>query len=172
MKDFRNWNKVLSGHYHTQSQQGNIQYVGTPYQMTWNDAYSKHGFWILDTDDLSMDYIDNPHRFFNRFVWEDGCEANFDSLADSYVKVNVKKKTDFEAFEKFIDKINFQSPFDLKIVESFEEYNQENVQDLIKVATTTELIEEYIDDVGTDNNKDAIKKLMLNIYDQAMNIEE
>ena len=172
MKEFNKWKRVISGHYHAQSMQGNIQYVGTPYQMSWSDATTKHGFWILDTDDDSMTFIENPNRYFNRFVWEDGCQKSIENLYNSFVKVNVVKKTDFEAFEKFIDKINFGSPFDVKVTESFEEFNSENVDDLIATQSTEELIEEYIDDVGTDNNKDAIKKLMLNIYQEAMSIEE
>lgn len=171
-KSFGNWNKVISGHYHSQSIQGNIQYVGTPYQMSWNDATTKHGFWILDTDDTSMTFIENPNRYFNRFYWNDGCKKPVENLYNSFVKVNVQKKTNFELFEKFIDKVNFESPFDLKITESFEEFNAENVNDLIATQSTEDLISEYIEEVGTDNNKDAVKKLMLMIYQEAMSIEE
>ena len=169
---FKNWNRVISGHFHSQSHHGNIQYVGTPYQMSWSDATTKHGFWILDTNDDSMTFIENPNRYFNRFVWDDGCKKPIDNLYKSFVKVNVKKKTDFELFEKFVDKINYQSPFDVKITESFEEFSSENVDDLIATQSTEDLISEYIDDVGTDNNKEAIKKLMLNIYAEAQAIEE
>ena len=171
-KSFDKWGKVISGHYHSQSIQGQIQYVGTPYQMSWNDATTKHGFWILDTDDTSMTFVENPNRYFNRFIWEDGCKKEIDNLYNSFVKVNVVKKTDFELFEKFIDKINFQSPFDLKITESFEEFNSENVEDLISTQSTEELIGEYIEEVGTDNNKEAIKKMMVGIFHEAMAIEE
>jgi len=86
--------------------------------------------------------------------------------------VTVKKKTSFEEFERFIDKVNFQEPFEVKIVESFEEYSQENVRDLIQLSSTTDLIQEYIDDVATENNKESIKKLMIEIYDEAMSIDE
>ena len=95
-----------------------------------------------------------------------------EKLKDSYVKINIKKKTQFEEFERFLDRVNFQVPFEVKILESFEEYNQENVKDIIELSSTTDLIGEYIEDVATDNNKESIKKLMIEIYEDAMSIEE
>ena len=172
MSDFSGWHKVLSGHYHTQSDKGNIHYVGTPYQMSWSDATTKHGFWIFDTDDDTMTFIENPYRYFNRFIWEDGCQANLSNLEKSYVKIAVKKKTDFESFEKFIDKVNFGNPFEVKIIEQFEEWSEENVKELLTVSTTEELITEYVDDVATSNNKKAITEVLLSIYEEALNVEE
>ena len=172
LSDFEKWNKVYSGHYHTQSEKGNIQYTGTPYQMNWSDASTKHGFWVFDTTDSSIEFVENPYRYFHRFVWDNGCDAHLDNINNSYVKVNVKRKSDFEVFEKFIDKINFNSPFELKIIETYEEYSQDNVQDIINLSSTEQLIEEYIDEVATNTNKKNVKKMMIDIYEEAMEVEE
>ena len=172
LRDFSKWNKVWSGHYHTQSNNANIHYLGTPYQMNWSDATTKQGFWVFDTVDRSLEFVENNHRYFHRFYWNDGCDVEIKDLNDTYVKVNVQKKTDFEAFETFIDKINFFSPYELKIIESYEEYNQENVQDMIDLSSTEDLIQEYIDEVATTTNKESVKSLMLEIYQEAMSIEE
>tara|TARA_B100002019_G_scaffold249959_1_gene229576 strand:+ start:2215 stop:3249 length:1035 start_codon:yes stop_codon:yes gene_type:complete len=169
---FKNWKEVISGHYHAQNKIANIHYIGIPYQLMWTDALVKQGFWIFDTTDRSWEFIENPHRYFHRLIWDDGCDYDMDLLTDAYVKINVKKKNSFEEFEKFIDKVNFKEPFEVKIVESFEEYNQENVRDLIELSSTTDLISEYIDDVATENNKESIKKLMIDIYEEAMSLDE
>jgi hypothetical protein len=171
--DFKNWNTVWSGHYHTQSQNANIQYLGTPYQMNWSDHSTKHGFWVFDTTDRSMQFIENPFRYFYKFVWDDGCNSGtLDHLEKAYVKVNVKNKPNFESFEKFIDQINFNSPYDLKVIESYEEFTESNVKDLINIATTEELIQEYVEDVATTANKDSVKSMMLDIYQEALTVEE
>ena len=170
--DFKNWNEVISGHYHSQNKIANIHYIGIPFQLMWTDALVKQGFWIFDTTDRSWEFIENPLRYFHRMTWDDGCDYPIELLNDSYVKINVKKKTSFEEFEKFIDRVNFQEPFEVKIVESFEEYNHENVRDIIQLSSTTDLIGEYIDDVATENNKESIKKLMIEIYDEAMSLDE
>lgn len=170
--DFSKWNDVWSGHYHAQSHNGNIRYVGTPYQMMWNDSSTRHGFWIYDTADGSMTFVENYLRYFHRLTWDDGLDTVFPTeLKNSYVKITVKKKTDFEKFEKFIDQVNFLSPFEVKITESFEEFNAENVDDLIEVHSTQDLIAEYVDDVASTNTE-AIKQLMLKIYEEAQQVEE
>ena len=171
--DFKNWNTVWSGHYHTQSKNENIHYLGTPYQMSWSDHTTKHGFWVFDTADRSMQFIENPFRYFYKFVWDDGCNTGpLDYLEKSYVKVNVKNKPDFESFEKFVDKLNFNSPHELKIVESFEEFNEQNVSDLINVSTTEDLIQEYVDDVATTASKENVKAMMLSIYQEALTVDD
>ena len=171
--DFKPWNTVWSGHYHTQSQNENIHYLGTPYQMSWSDHSTKHGFWVFDTTDRSMQFIENPFRYFHRFVWNDGCEfADLESVNNSYVKVDVKSKTDFEAFENFIDKINLNSPYELKIIESYEEFSEENVQELIQINSTEDLIKEYISDVATTASKDSVTQMMLNVYSEALTVED
>jgi DNA repair exonuclease SbcCD nuclease subunit len=171
--DFSKWNHVLSGHFHAQSETGNIHYIGTPYQMSWNDSSTRHGFWVLDTTDGSKTFIENPLRYFNKYTWNDNDSNQFvtSNLKNSYVKINVKKKSDFEEFEKFIDKINFGEPFEVKITESFEEYRAENVEDFVELSTTSDLIKEYIDDIASVN-KDDIKKLMNDIYNEALTLEE
>ena len=172
LSDFQGWDTVWSGHYHTQSQNKNVHYLGTPYQMNWSDATTKQGFWVFDTTDRSLEFVENKLRYFHRFYWNDGCAADLSNITQGYVKVNVEKKSDFEAFENFIDKINFNSPFELKVIESYEEFNQENVQDLIDLSSTEDLIEEYIDEVATNVSKDNVKQMMLTIYQEAMSIED
>lgn len=170
--DFKKWNKVIAGHFHAQSENGNIHYVGTPYQMSWSDWSTKHGFWIFDTFDKSMTFYENPFRFFHKIFWEDGTKYDVSTIKDSYVKIEVRKKTDFEIFEKFIDQVNFNQPFELKIIESFEEFSSENVNEMIELTSTTDLIEEYIADVATVHNKDFIVKTMLEIYNEAIELND
>lgn len=169
--DFASWKTVWSGHYHSQSENSNIRYVGTPYQMTWNDCSTKHGFWVFDTFDESMVFIENPYSYFHRIIWNEGTNFDCEKVYNSYVKINVEAKSDYESFEKFIDRINYNNPYEVKINESFEEFSSENVSDIIELQTTQELIEEYISDVATVHNKDNIVKTMLEIYNEALELE-
>ena len=49
---FSKFKKVFSGHYHMKSSKGNINYLGNPYQLYWNDYGCKRGFHIFDTESL------------------------------------------------------------------------------------------------------------------------
>ena len=47
---FKRYERVFSGHYHAQQDDGHIRYLGAPYEITWNDYNTAKGFHIYDTD--------------------------------------------------------------------------------------------------------------------------
>ena len=47
--EFNRFDMVMSGHFHKKSDDGHIFYLGTPYQMYWNDDKCPKGFHIFDT---------------------------------------------------------------------------------------------------------------------------
>lgn len=51
--------QMYSGHYHIKQDVGNIHYVGTPYQLDWNDFNTLKGFHVLDTETLECEFIEN-----------------------------------------------------------------------------------------------------------------
>ena len=169
---FSGFNETWSGHFHTQSKAGNIHYLGTPYQMTWSDFLPKFGFWIFDTHDRSLEFVENKLRYYHRIEWDNGSDYPIDQLEKTYVKLVVKRKDDFESFEKFVDSINFHNPYELKIIESFEEYSSDNVKDLLNVESTGEIIDQYIEDLEVKVDKDKVKMVMKEIYKLAHEVEE
>ena len=45
---FKKFDTVLSGHFHHKSDNGNVYYLGTPYELTWQDYADKKGFHIFE----------------------------------------------------------------------------------------------------------------------------
>jgi len=75
-------------------------------------------------------------------------------------------------FDKFIDALNTQNLYELKIAETFDEFIGENVQDeAVSVEDTTQLLDSYVDAVETDLDKDKIKNLMRGLFVEAQNLE-
>jgi DNA repair exonuclease SbcCD nuclease subunit len=50
VESFRNYKKILSGHFHIPSTKGNITYLGAPFQMNFGDANGIRGYNILNED--------------------------------------------------------------------------------------------------------------------------
>lgn len=50
--------KIISGHYHIQSEKGQILYTGVPYQLTWNEFDTNTGFFIYD-EKFKRTFIEN-----------------------------------------------------------------------------------------------------------------
>ena len=173
---FDRFETVLSGHFHTKSSQGNIHYLGSQMEFTWADADDPKYFHILDTETRELTPVHNPHTIFEKVVYNDE-ETDYNSydvtrLNDKFIKVIVAKKKDPYMFDRFIDKINQQNVYELKIAETFDEFVGENISDeVVSLEDTTQLLDSYVDAVETDLDKDKIKNLMRNLFVEAQNLE-
>ena len=84
----------------------------------------------------------------------------------------VVNKNDAFLFDRFIDRIQSRDIHELKIAENFQEFIGENVDDEgLNVEDTYQLVEDYIDGVDTDLEKDRIKVSMRELMTEAQALE-
>jgi hypothetical protein len=173
---FKRFEMVLSGHFHTKSQRDNIYYLGNQMELTWADANDPKYFHVLDTKTRELTPVRNPNTLFKKLVYNDE-KIDYNTIeipncSNSFVKVIVQKKTDHFVFERFLDKIQSQEIYDLKIAENFQEFIGENVDDKgIDVEDTSELLNTYIDNVDTDLSKERIKGEMKDLMTEAQALD-
>ena len=170
---------VLSGHFHHKSSDGQIVYVGTPGEMTWADYDDERGFHILDLNDLSLEFVENPHKMFHKIIYDETQETlekiqekDFSKYKDKIVKVIVSNKTNPYMFDVFFDKLYQSSPLDVSIVEDFVDYSEISEEDVIDEAEDTmTILDKYIDSLETNLDSMRIKNLMREIYNEAQSLE-
>ena len=68
---FRRFDIVMIGHFHHKSDDGQIYYLGTPYEIYWNDYEDPRGFHIFDTETRELERIVNPYRIFEKVYYDD-----------------------------------------------------------------------------------------------------
>ena len=174
-KLFSRFEMVLSGHYHCSSKKDNIWYLGSQMEFFWSDAHDAKYFYILDTETREMTKIRNPHTLFEKILYDD--EKNDYSsfsrdLTKKFVKVIVVNKTDPFTFDRFIDNIQNQNIYELKIAENFNEFIGANVEDEnMNFEDTAEIVDSYIDAVDTDLDKNKIKVEMRQLMTEAQALE-
>ena len=169
---FTKFQKVFSGHYHTRSDNGRIFYLGNPYEMYWTDVNDTRGFHIFDTETLEHTPINNPYKLFYNIYYEDTPHQMFDvtEYANKIVKVIVRKKSKQKEFDKFIDKLYKVGIQDLKIVENFDiQENEEFVID--EEENTISILNRYIDESECNFDKNVIKGIFQDLYQQSCEIE-
>ena len=169
---YKKFKSVLSGHYHTKSKSGNIQYLGAPFQFTWADHEQEKGFHILDLDTLDLEYIVNPYTLFHQIVYDGKSPIDFNQelyFNNSYVKIIAKKKDSQAEFERFVKAIEGSKPLDIKIVELAD--LQVTASDITGMETTTEIIRKYINELSVDVDKSKLEELMLQYYKRSQEIE-
>jgi DNA repair exonuclease SbcCD nuclease subunit len=116
-KIFSKYKLVWSGHYHSQSQAGNVHYIGNPTQDTWESVDEIKGFHIFDTETLESEFIVNPYNLFERIVYDEENPSQLD-VADKFVKVIINQDVNPKKLEKYIESLWQQNPNDVKVIEN------------------------------------------------------
>ena len=178
---FKRYERVFSGHYHTQQDDGHIRYLGAPYEITWNDYNTAKGFHIYDTSTREFEFYQNPHRMFKKIFYDDGhsCDEmlNYDlsEYKDCYVKIFVVNKTDFYTFDRFVDRCYKEGEFyELKIVEDFSDLDPNSIADeaLEEVEDTLTLLEKYVDEIDSKSlDKKKLNRLLKMLYIESQEVE-
>jgi len=173
-KIFDRFELVCSGHFHHKSTQGNITYLGNPYQMTWSDYGDPRGFHIFDTETREIEFVENPYTIFAKLEYNDRDKSyeNFDpsDFKDKYVKVVVINKINAKVFDKVVDLLYNVGVHELKIVEDFSDFDATFVDDKnLKLDDTLDLLNTYVDEVDTTADKQRIKTDMKRLYVEASN---
>ena len=171
MKYFKKFKKTFSGHFHTRSNNDNIYYLGNPYEIYWNDYDTDRGFHLFDTETLEHTPINNPYKMFYKIFYNDQDYQMFDAreLENKIVKLIVRKKTDSNKFEKFIDKLFASNINELKIVENFEfggYYQSDDFEDF-ESEDTMSILNRYIDEAEVSLDKSVVQKIMQDVYQEA-----
>lgn len=170
---FSKYNTVFSGHYHTRSVNKNINYLGTPYEITWGDAHDKKGFAIFDTDTKTYEFIENPYCLHQKVIYDD-LLTNYDNidlnkLHNSFIKIIVSNKNNETMFNKFIDRIWGEcSPYSLQITDLSLVMNNEDTQ--VKSIHNESPLSILLNQIVIDNDNDTIKNIAKTIYNEALQI--
>ena len=172
-KVFQKFDRVYSGHYHTRSDDGKIFYLGNPYQMFWNDVDDIRGFNIFDTNEYELEKFDNPYSMFEKIYYDETDYKKFDTsyLTNKMVKIVVRKKEDHLKFDKFVDSILKVNPLELKIVENIDVFDDDVDCSDITTEDTLGILDKYVQEADFDLNKDMVKKLLRDVYKEALEIE-
>lgn len=173
------YHKVISGHFHLRSSVGNVTYIGNPYEIIWSDCGYKKGFVILDTEDLSLEYINNPFTMFEKIYFDSikPKEIDFSIYERKHIKLFItpqSKKSKVEAFISILEKLN---PLSLIIQEK--DIDKSSLSSLetegMNPQETFHYIEHYINELFQNQslklNKDKLLSIMNSIYQESMKQE-
>ncbi len=169
---------VCTGHYHTKSTTGNVHYLGTPYEMTWNDADDDKGFHVYDTETRELEFIKNPNRMFKKIWYNDKdavvtdiIEQDMDQYSNCFIKLIIKNKTNPYWFDMFIERLERANPIHLQVVEDHLNLDLEDDDDVIAEAEDTlTILNNYITGLEIAANKEEVTKEVHDLYSEALQI--
>ena len=175
---FNKFDSVVSGHFHHRSSNGNVHYLGTPYEITWSDYNDSRGFHIFDTETRELEFVQNPYRMFHKIFYddldktiEDVVDVDFEPYKDSFVKVVVKTKTNPYWFDMVIDRLEKVAPIEIQVVDAHFHKDDVDDEDIVDEAEDTlTILNKYIESMNTNVSKKQLDLLVKELYDEALTI--
>lgn len=180
-KLFQNFDTVYSGHYHHRSTVGNITYIGAFGEYTWHDYGDPRGFSVLDTETGRLEFIQNPYKMFRIMRYDDVAvpeiiekvqNTDLSGYKDTYVKMVVINKTNPYAFDIVFDALYKAGPIDVQIVEDPTVLleNEEDTE-IDEAEDTVTILRKYIDNLTLPLDSSRMKHFMLEVYNEALQVE-
>ena len=178
---FNKFDMTFSGHYHHKSSDGDIHYLGNPYELTWSDYNDPRGFHLFDLETRELEFYQNPYTIFNKITYDDTVENAIEVFSkmdlsiykDTFVKVIVVNKTNPFLFVLFLSELYKNTPIDVSIVEDNLDLTEGLESDIISEAEDTlTILNHYVDNIqsdGIDNVK--LKGILKSLYVEALNLE-
>lgn len=171
---------VCSGHFHHKSTTGNINYLGSPYEITWSDFDDPKGFHVFDVETRELTFIENPFRMFHKVLYDDADQKFEDVVSldyslykDAFVKVIVRNKTNPYWFDNFIERLEKSEVQDIQVVDDHFNLNLEDDSDIIDEAEDTlSLLIKYTNSFEIDPEKQkSLSELLQSLYHEALSLE-
>ena len=168
------YDSVFSGHFHQRSSKDNILYCGTPYHLTWADFEDERGFYILDTETDEIEFISNPYSVFRRIVYDenDDAEVLYHEYNNCYVKILVKKRSNEDKFNSFIDRIQEHNPITIQIIDDSDKIVLDDLdgEEISSIEDTSTIIRKYIKNLDYADSA-SLESLFNELYNTALNTD-
>jgi DNA repair exonuclease SbcCD nuclease subunit len=158
---------VFSGHYHLRQHNKNVYYLGSPYQITFNDCGTKKGFHIFDNTTDKLEFVVNSNSIFHTIIYDD-TKKDYSSVKvpnynNCYLKILVANKTNPYLFDRYIEQINDSSPAHINIIEEIDVSIKDADIEFLSEDTLT-LINKEIDLISVDVDKNKLKSIVKTLY--------
>lgn len=164
--EYKKFKKVFSGHFHHMSAQDNVLYTGTPYELTWQDADTTKGFFVLENGDLTL--VENKHRLYSQFSLSEYDTIPEDIIREKHVKIKVDVPLEPKAREAMLDNVYSMKPHSVKLIETKTEMVDDKV---VHVASTSisDLITDYVSNVTVAEGieKEKLSSILMGMFVEA-----
>jgi len=168
---FKKFKRTFSGHFHLPSEQDNIIYVGSPYQLTWSDYGDTKRVILYDTVTNSMNYLENDKNIFEKVHYSPDIVLTENQYYDKIVKVYGNGQCNSYEFDLFVKKIESQNPYSLSVIDSVALFDEVESNNVNMTKDTMSFLVDCVESLeASDSEKDEVKALMLTLYTKSQEL--
>jgi len=162
LSSFGNFDKVFTGHIHRRDSQKNVINVGSLVECDFGESDFVHGFYVLDINHMNVEFVPIEEKIFIRLNADE--IEKYKNLNDMVVEIRLDEKNSELENEKIIQKFKNLNPKDVKIKYINKEKSFENIE--VKNYDFLNVLKEYIDNDGSNMNKDILLKIIMKFYNE------
>lgn len=157
---------IITGHFHTRQfreyANGNIIYLGAPYNMDFGDSTEDRGISILDLETSAIDFIPNnvspKHRKLKLAEIKENSKLLEKYTPGNFVKFIVDTKYTPEEIDEWIGKINNFKPLNLTVDYKYNIGVQKVVSDIDYASVDiSDAIKEFVNKLDIEDKEDIIE---------------
>lgn len=164
LDDLKNYKKVISGHYHLTSEKKNIIYIGTPYELTWNDCNDRKRIILYDTNTNEFQMVYPNIVLYEKILYTDKIKKKDLSIySGKYVKVIVNEEYNLTKLNKFLKDLNTVHPLSIQFIDNRKIEQKEQVYTEDELDNPANIVIDDIKDYYKDDKE---------MYDLALNMFE
>jgi DNA repair exonuclease SbcCD nuclease subunit len=145
---FDGWDRVFLGHYHAaQKLTDTVEYVGSPLQLTFGEAFQDKFIVAYDFNSDAREYIKNDFSPKHFIISEEDI-PKYD-LEGNFIRLNIDDIGSSDIVEMRQELLTKHSPNTLEIKQNPKEVKQHEIEDAKAILyKEEEMLEKYIDEVG------------------------
>jgi DNA repair exonuclease SbcCD nuclease subunit len=179
-KLFDRFDRVISGHFHTKSDDGLISYLGTQYEITWADYGDTKGFHVFDTGTLDLEFVPNPNKMFHKIWYDDSTQdlgwwrgQNLAQYKDCYVKMIVSCKNNPFLFDRVMEMLYRENPVEILVAEDYGNIYEASEEMVNEAEDTPTILTKYVEGLTLPDNikSSRINKITRELYTEALGME-
>lgn len=173
---------IVSGHFHITEERKyddkRILYLGSPYELNWNDFSTPKGIYLLDIKQNTTEFILNESSTKHKKIYVSEIMATgiTDKIKQEFknniVKFTFDKELPEDIVTKIVDKVSLLKP--ASITFEYEHGNgnvvELNTTDFSGIDVETSLTE-YINALNNIEQKDTVIKYLLAVYNKVKTIQ-
>jgi DNA repair exonuclease SbcCD nuclease subunit len=157
-KVFKDWNQVFLGHYHEQQKINNVEYIGSPLELSFGEAFSEKHVIIYDLETHEKEYVENTFSPKHLIIPQKDLDKY--DLSKNFIRLMVDDISQADITEVRSKVLSENKPGSFEIRQSDKDIDENFVNDAKAILFKEhEMLEKYIQvkesegELGLDKEK-------------------
>ena len=152
---FNNWNRVFLGHYHAEQKlNNNVEYIGSPLQLSFGEAFQEKHILIYDTSNDKGQYVVNDFSPKHFIINENELESY--ELSGNFIRLEVEDISSTKMLEIRKNLVEEKNVATMEIKQSLKKEEHIITDAKLILQKEDEMLQRYLEQINIDLDKEKL----------------